>query len=100
MTWEKYDDSGTRWSWSGDEERHLLWLDEPVGVLREYHEQPDGPATVHEYAVNALWDAAEPLAAGGCAHVHTAELPPEDGERVRQLNNTKLFEYLEVGKTW
>lgn len=109
MTWEKYDDSGTRWTWTADEERHLLLIDVDTFTLREYHEQPDGPVTVHEYAPDDLYagrseshgdPAAIEYPLHETTHLRTVELSPEDGERVRQLNDTKLFEYLEVGKTW
>jgi hypothetical protein len=101
MNWKRYDESGTRWTWTADEERHLLLFDTASGELREYHEQPFGPVTVHVYRSDRTHiprDDASPL--GAAEHLRTHEVAGDDGEHLRQLNDSKVFEYLEIGKSW
>lgn len=101
MNWKRYDDSGTRWTWTADDERHLLFFDTAAGELREYHEVPGGPVAVHVYGTLANadeLDSAAPLA--DASHMESMDVAPEDADHLRQLNNSKVFEYLEIGKSW
>ena len=106
MTWEKYDESGTRWTWTADEERHLLLIDVDTFTLREYHEQPDGPVTVHEYAPDDLYAGrseshADPLSIvyplHETTHLRTVTVAPAQDGWVRALDDRELWEWLASG---
>lgn len=96
MTWQRYDDSGTRWTWDGDEERHVLAL---VGnEMREYHEVPNGAPVVHVYAadLDAIADGFGPL--DGAEHVTTYTVAVRFAPWVRALDDFELFDWLETAK--
>lgn len=103
MTWKRYDDSGTRWSWEADEERHLLFFDTAAGELREYHEVPDGPVTVHVYQPDD-WHEGRTESHGDLSaiaypllevtHIRTYEVPANFAPWVRALDDREVFEYL------
>lgn len=93
MSWERYDDGGARWTWTGDDERHLLLLSSTE--LREYHEQPDGPPTVHVYTpdLDAIADGFGPL-----QHAEwqsTYAVADKFAPWVRALDDRELFDWLE-----
>lgn len=94
MSWIKLDDSGERWTWEADDVRHLLVL--AGEELREYHEVPDGPPTVHVYtASTAFGTSDEPL--GGAQWVATYMVPAEHAPWVRALDDRELIEWLIAG---
>lgn len=101
MTWKRYDDSGTRWSWTADEERHLLLLS--TTQARELHEVPGGAVTVHVYEPDDLYDGKSEAFADLSAvvvplaemtHVATYEVPANFAPWVRALDDREVFEYL------
>lgn len=92
MSWERYDDSGTRWSWTADDERHLLFFDTAAGELREYHEVPGGAVTVHVYGAGESDLAGQPL--NGAEHIRTYEVSGEHAPWVRTLDDREVFEWL------
>lgn len=94
MSWEVVTE-GKRWSWTGDDVRHLLAL---VGEqLREVHEVPDGPVTVHVYEQLSGWaergGGVGPLT--HARHLRTYEVAAEHAPWVRALDDRELFEWLE-----
>lgn len=95
MSWEKYDDGGTRWSWTADEERHLLVLHD--GELREYHEVPDGPPTVHVYEPTRPDRIVQESPLVSVVHVRTYVVAGSFAPWVRTLDDFEVFEYLERG---
>lgn len=94
MNWKRYDDSGARWTWEADEERHFLALHD--GELREYHEVPGGAVTVHVYVVHAEADVTTmPSPLDWATHMETWELAGEvNAPWVRALDDREVFEYL------
>lgn len=91
MTWGKYGNRDDMWTWSGDEERHLLVL---VGTeLREYHEVPDGAPTVHVYTPSVAFGTdAQPL--DGAQHVATYTVAGNFAPWVRVLDDRELIEWI------
>lgn len=92
MSWERYDDSGTRWSWTADGVRHLLVLHD--GELREYHEVPGGAPTVHVYTpdLDAIADGFAPLQ--HAEHQSTHEVAGNFAPWVRALDDRELIEWI------
>lgn len=89
MSWERYDDSGTRWRWTADDERHLLVLHD--GELREYHEVPDGTPTVHVYEPGGV-QFLGPLQ--DAEHLRTFTVADNFAPWVRALDDFELIEWL------
>jgi hypothetical protein len=95
MSWEKYDDSGTRWTWTADEERHLLMQDDATAQLREYHEPPAPSAvTVHTYTTASAdqYDEREPL--NRAEHIRTYEVAANHAPWMRAADDREVFEWL------
>lgn len=104
MSWTKYDDSGTRWSWTADDERHLLLFDTASGELREYHEVPAPAAvTVHVYQPDDWYEGRTESHGNPSAivypllevtHIRTYEVAGEHAPWVRALDDREAFEWL------
>lgn len=99
MSWQRYDDSGQRWTWDGDEERHLLLFVPDDGELYEYHEVPDGAPAVHFYTTERVHiprDSATPL--DGAEHAETFVVAGQFAPWVRALDDFELWDWLATGK--
>lgn len=96
MSWERYDDSGTRWSLPRDEGRQLLAL--AGGELREYVELPGTPLSVNVYEPypgigegNALV-GTNPLSYARLLRTH--DVVGEHAPWVRALDDREVFDWL------
>jgi hypothetical protein len=94
VSWERYDDSGTRWSWAADDVRHLLLFDTASGELREYHEVPGGPVTVHVYEPTRPDRIVQDAPLVSVVHLRTHEVAGNFAPWVRALDDFELFEWL------
>lgn len=101
MSWENVT-PGKRWSWTADDVRHVLAA---VGTdLREYVEQEAGPATVHVYEPDDLYEGRSESHGDLSSVVYpllettwvaTYEVAAEHEPWVRALDDRELFEWLE-----
>jgi hypothetical protein len=93
MSWERYDDSGERWSWTADDERHLLVLHD--GELREYHEVPaPGAVTVHVYEPTRPDRIVQDAPLVSVVHQSTYTVAGNFAPWVRALDDFELIEWL------
>lgn len=105
MKWDRIGsgDTGlTAWIAEGDG-RHLLLFDATSGELRELHEVPGGPVTVHVYQPDDWYEGRTESHGDLSAvvypllettHLRTHEVPAEHAPWVRALDDREVFEYL------